>query len=272
MMQFVRKTLPKFVTLNLMLSKLSGVFILYRFVSGFKHTVGRAVLLMLLLSGFARATDLEGLADLDSGQFETLVENIAAATHYKAVAPVEPLGLIGFDISVGASVTDIDSNLLSLASQGSIDSGALALIRASAHKGLPFGIDVGASLAALPGTDFRVLGAEVRYALLRGSVVTPALAVRGTYSIVSGSDELDVSNAGLEIGISKGFLTLTPYAGIGVIRSSADPQDNFGLSDTEVTQRKLFAGININLGFNLGLEAERTGDHTSVSAKAGFRF
>ena len=243
---------------------------------GFVRDCARSVVFVLTLTcvsiGTAHSTDLDGLADLTESQFESLVENIAAATHYKAVTPAEPLGLIGFDIALGVSVTDIDSDLLSLASQGGIDSGALPLLRASVHKGLPFGLDIGASLAVLPETDFRVLGAEVRYALLRGSVLTPAVAVRGTYSVVSGSDELDVSNAGLELSISKGFLLLTPYAGVGAIRSSADPQSNFGLSETDVNLTKIFAGVNLNVGFNLGIEADRTGDNTSVSVKGGFRF
>lgn len=238
----------------------------------FMATLVAVLTLTFSVTGPARSTDLDGLADLSAAQFETLIENIGAATHYKSVSPAEPLGLIGFDVALGISLTDIDSTLLSLASQDSIDSGSLPLVRASVHKGLPFGFDVGASLAVLPGTDFRVIGAELRYALLRGSVLTPAVAIRGSYSVVTGSDELDIDNAGLELSISKGFLLLTPYAGIGVVRSNGDPSDGFGLSETDVNQEKLFAGVNLKLGFNLAFEVDRTGDHTSATAKAGFRF
>jgi len=146
------------------------------------------------------------------------------------------------------------------------------LPRLHVHKGLPFGIDIGGSIAAIPETDFQVIGAEVRYAFLRGSILTPAVALRGTYSFTTGVDELDVTNAGLELSISKGFAFLTPYAGIGIIRTSGDPGSGVAQSDEDVNLEKAYVGININLGFNLGFEIDRTGEFTTFSGKAGIRF
>jgi hypothetical protein len=40
-----------------------------------------------------------------------------------------------------------------------------------------------------------------------------------------------------------------------------------------ITKGRVFAGINLNrLAANLAFEAEKPGDNTSLSAKAGFRF
>jgi len=200
----------------------------------------------------ARATDFDTLSILSPNQFESLVENLGAATHYKALAPAEPLGLIGFDIALELSATEIDDDLFDIASGGDFGVSRFFLPRLHLHKGLPFGIDIGASIAAIPETDFQLLGAELRYAILRGSVLTPAVALRGTYSFTTGVDELDITNTGLELSISKGFVFLTPYE--------------------DVNLEKAYVGININLGFNLGFEIDRTGDFTTFSGKAGIRF
>lgn len=220
----------------------------------------------------AQATDFDALSTLSPNQFETLVENIGAATHYKAIAPAEPLGLLGFDVAIELSATELDDGLFDIAAGGDFGVSQFFLPRLHLHKGLPFGIDIGGSIAAIPETDFQVIGAEVRYAILRGSVLTPAVAVRGSYSFTSGVDELDVTNAGLELSISKGFIFLTPYAGIGIIRSSGDPGSGVAQSQQDVNLEKAYVGVNINLGFNLGFEIDRTGDFTTFSGKAGIRF
>lgn len=220
----------------------------------------------------AKAADFDQLSDLGQQQFKTLVENLGAVTHYKAIAPAEPLGLIGFDVALELSSTDLNSTILDIASGGSIDQGQFLLPRLHVHKGLPFGIDLGASVAAVSDTDLMALGAELRYAFLEGSTITPAVAIRAHYSLVQGADELDINNAGVELTISKGFLMLTPYAGIGAIRTSGSVNDVAGVNDESVSMEKVYVGLNVNLGFNFGVEADRTGDYSTYSIKAGLRF
>lgn len=220
----------------------------------------------------AQATDFDQLLDLGQQQFEALVENVGAVTHYKAIAPAEPLGIIGFDVALELSATDIDGDIFDIASGGSIDESQFFLPRLHVHKGLPFGIDLGASLAVVPTTDIIALGAELRYAFLKGSIITPAVAARVHYSVIQGVDELDVDNSGVELTISKGFLMFTPYAGIGAIRTSGSANGVAGLNDESVNQEKVYVGLNINLGFNFGVEADRTGDFNTFSIKAGLRF
>ncbi len=237
-----------------------------------KWPAAAAIALTLAVASPQYATAFDELSDLNQGQFQTLVENVGAVTHYKAIAPAEPLGIIGFDVALELSSTDIDSNVFDIASGGSIDSSQVLLPRLHVHKGLPFGLDLGASLAVIPETDLMALGAEIRYAFLPGSTITPAVAVRAHYSFVKGVQELDLNNAGIELTISKGFLMLTPYAGIGAIRTSAEANDIATLSDESASLEKVYVGLNINLGFNFGIEADRTGDNTTYSVKAGLRF
>ncbi len=219
----------------------------------------------------ARADTLDNLGVLTQAQFLVLSENMGAATHYKSIAPAEPLGVLGFDVALEVSSTDVDSTVFDLASDGGFELDTFLIPRLHVHKGLPFGLDVGASLTAIPDTDFKVIGAELRYAILEGTIATPALAVRATYSKVTGIDQIDFDTMGLELAVSKGFTILTPYAGVGYLRSNSEPGVD-GLADESFDQQKVFAGLSVNLGFNLGLEVDVTGDYTTYSVKGGLRF
>lgn len=222
--------------------------------------------------GVLLADSLGALGNLNQDRFEELTEYLGAATHYKGVTPAEGLGIIGFDIGIVFSSTDIDNDLFDDASEGSFDGSDFNLARLQLHKGLPFGLDIGASVAQGIDNDATILGAEVRYSLLDGGVVSPSLGVRASYSVVEGLDDLDVNNAALELSISKGFLMLTPYAGVGIVRTTADPAAETGLSEESVDLEKLYVGLTINLGLAITLEADQTGDIETYTAKAGIRF
>lgn len=235
----------------------------------------RLIGLVLLFCTFtAQAASFNTLSALSQDDFNQLSENIAAAAHYKGVTPPEPLGLLGFDVGLSLSYTTIEvDQIFDDASDGDFDVAGIALPRLTLHKGLPFGFDVGVSASGAPGTDIQVLGAEVRYAVLEGNVALPAVGIRASASMLQGVDEMDLQNLGLDISVSKGFLLLTPYAGIGIVRSTATPNDAPSLQEETLDQNKLFAGLNVNLGLlNMTFEADKTGDYTSGSAKAGFRF
>lgn len=226
----------------------------------------------MVLPGTLHADSLGAIGSLDQDRFTELTENLGAATHYKGVTPAEALGIIGFDVGLVLSSTDIDSDLFDEASEGSFDGSGFNLARIQLHKGLPFGLDIGASIAKGIDNDATVLGAELRYSLLDGGVASPAVGVRASYSQMEGIDDLDVNNAALELTVSKGFLMLTPYAGIGVVRTTADPAAQTGLSEETADLEKLYVGLTINLGLAVTLEADQTGDISTYTAKAGIRF
>jgi hypothetical protein len=116
------------------------------------------------------------------------------------------------------------------------------------------------------------MGGELRYVLIDGGTVTPALAVRASYSQIQGIADFDLNSSALEAAISKGFLLLTPYAGAGLVRSVADPHGLTNLDKKTFERKKVYAGIALNLGFALTLEMDKTGDFRTYSAKAGIRF
>lgn len=231
-----------------------------------------AFALAVLLPGVATAKSLGSLGSLSQERFLKLSKNLSAATHYKGLAPAETLGILGLDIGVEVSSTEISSQLFDDASDGNFKLDNLIIPRLQVIKGLPFGLDIGASISAVPDTDISIIAGELRYALISGGALTPAVAVRGSYSQLQGITDYDLKSGALELTVSKGFLLLTPYAGAGIVRGSADPTNLGSLSAVTFNQKKFYVGLTINFGLAVTLEAEKTGDYQTYSVKAGIRF
>jgi len=228
----------------------------------------------LLTAGNASAADSTiDMTNIAGNQnaFADLVSDLGSALSYKAIAPAEPLGLLGIDLGLEFSSTKLSTDAVKIAAGGN---GATTLLvpKVHVHKGLPLSLDVGAFVAAVPSSNIKATGAELRYSFLEGSTVMPAVALRGTYTKISGVDHLDLSTKGVELTISKGFAMLTPYAGLGKIKVSGD-SDLPTLNAESPTLSKSYIGLNFNLGLlNIVGETDKTGDDTTTSLKFGFRF
>ena len=232
---------------------------------------------LLLLSAPAwsalAADDLDRIDNLGQVQFRSLSEDLGAALSYKAVTPVEPLGVTGFDVGAEVTATRIEHRgAWNAASSGSAPD-TLVVPKVHLHKGLPAGVDVGLFFATALDTNIELWGAEIRYALLEGGVAAPAVGLRAAYSEVNGVEQLELSSTSAEIGISKGFALLTPYAGVGRVWVESTPDPATSLRTEDFSETKYFIGANLNfLATNLALEWDRVGDTASYSVKLGLRF
>ncbi len=214
-------------------------------------------------------TDFDNVKLLSQSEFSKLSKDFMAAGSYKAVAPAEPLGVIGFDLGVELTSTKLDNS--DVWRKAGADDSTLYLPKLHVHKGLPFKIDIGASLSAVPGSNIKLIGAEIKYAILEGGVAAPALSVRAAATRLFGVDEMDLDTRSLELTLSKGFLNITPYAGLGKVWGTVTPHVG-GLRKESPTGSKVFAGINFSLGIaNLAAEVDSTGGNRSASVKLGFR-
>jgi hypothetical protein len=216
--------------------------------------------------------DINRIQILSQEEFRLLSEDLGGALSYKAQTPTEPLGLTGFDIGIGLTAAKLKNTaVFQRATSDNVDTLPVPTIRA--HKGLPLGIDVGLMYAAIPGSNIKYTGGELRWAFVPGNTVLPAVGVRGSFTKVSGVEQLDFNTRGLDFSLSKGFAFFTPYAGLGRVWVESDPKGNGGLSREEFTLPKRFIGVGMNFALlNLNLEADRTGDVTGYSIKAGLRF
>lgn len=239
-------------------------------------TVATAVVVMtaFTLPSAARAAgDINSIGSLSQNLFKDLTSDLGAALSYKAIRPAEPMGSLGFDIGFEVSSTSLETNALELATSGDTTNSQILVPKLHISKGLPFGFDVGAFYTSVPSSNIGLVGGELSYAILEGGTLSPALSIRGTFSRLTGVDQLDLTTKGLELSISKGFAMFTPYAGVGQVWIDSSTNASTVLSDESLTRSKYFLGINFNLGLvNLAAETEQTGDNTSTSAKIGVRF
>jgi hypothetical protein len=222
----------------------------------------------------ANAADLTTIQLLTQAEFRALSEDLGAATSFKPLIPSEAMGITGFDLGLGVTGTKLQNPaVFQKAAGGASVSSTLTVPTLRFHKGLPLNIDLGVTYAAPASSNARVLGGEFRWAVLPGSTVVPAVALRASFTSLSGVDQLNLRTTGLDVSISKGFAMLTPYAGIGTVRVKSEAQGSATQASESFSQGKLFAGLNLNLGLvNFLFEGDKTGDATSYSAKFGLRF
>jgi len=207
--------------------------------------------LILLCGTPVYAFDLN-FGPMAQSEFDNMVRDVGTLITYRAMAPAEPGGLLGFDVSVAASAVKIDTALWNQIIPSEIITEDYVFVPSlRARLGLPLNFDVGASFAQVPGSDIQMLGGEVQWAMWDGSAATPALAFRGHYSSLLNVNELDLTTYGADAVISKGFAIFTPYAGIGAVymdgKYNGSLPANLALSGYSDTSVRYFGGLRMTL-------------------------
>lgn len=222
----------------------------------------------------AQAADIDAVDRLSPSQFNSFADDLVAALSYKSATPAEPLGVAGFDLGVGVSVIQLENaDAWGVATGGTSE--YLPIPKLSLSKGLPFDIDIGAFVAAVPGSNILAYGGQLQYALVAGNPVLPAIAVRGGYTRLSGVDQLALETRSVDLVISKGLFAFTPYAGIGRVWGDVTPNSAvaFTLQKVSPTHDRVFAGLQFGLVIGgLSIEIDKTGDALGASTKLGLRF
>jgi len=240
-------------------------------------SIGLLIVFSLFTQNVGAAPNLNLINNLGQDFFRLLSEDVGAAISYRAVQPAEPLKVPGFDISAVVTATELvnaDKWLSAIDANNSTTQIILPKIQATI--GLPYSFDIGAFYSNSSNTDISVTGAELKYGILDGSTVVPAIAVRATYTQLDGIDQLFMDTKGADISISKGFAFFTPYAGAGSVWVNSKPRAEaaaVGLEEESFRLNKYFVGANFALAIiSFAVEADKTGDATSYSVKLGLRW
>jgi len=230
-----------------------------------------ALALALSFCAGAQAGDISGVGNLTQDEFRRLSEDLGAAFSYKGVTPATPLGLVGFDIGIVGTTTDLQNSGV-FAAAGAGGKSDIQTVKLHVYKGLIAGLDIGAFVGVSTSVSGEIYGADLRYAFLDDSLTTPAFAVRASGTTTRGLGAVEVASLGLDLLVSKRFAFATPYAGVGIVRVMSDPSAS-GLGEETFNKGRGFVGLNVNLAvLNLAFEAEKMGDNASLSAKLGWRF
>ena len=223
---------------------------------------------LALAASPALAADISFIRGIGQGEFKSLSKEAGAALGYRNMAPAAPLGITGFDIGGEVSAVKIHTNSSYWKAAFKDDAPSYLLIpKIRARKGLPFGIDVGAMYSYVPDSNVKLYGAELSKSILEGSVATPAVGIRGTYTKLAGVDDLGLQTYGVDASISKGFLFITPYAGAGMLWIDSEAKGDLkslsqtlgiNLKSETISVPRVFGGVVISplplLGFTLEAE------------------
>ena len=202
------------------------------------------------------------ISAFDQGAFNNLSKEAGAALGYRNMAPAAPLGITGFDIGVEVSAININKN--SSQWKAAFDNNApsyLYIPKVRARKGLPFGIDIGAMYSYVPDSNIKLYGAELSKSILDGTMATPAVGVRATYTKLAGVNDLALQTYGVDASVSKGFLFVTPYAGAGMMWINSEAKgflQPLGLKKENISVPRVFGGVKFSplplLGFTVEAE------------------
>ncbi len=226
----------------------------------------------MLVSGSIMAGDIDVGNLPTQADFKNISKDLTGALSYKAVQPAEAMGLTGFDIGIELGVTELKHGNIWKTATGS-EENWLPVPKLHISKGLPFDINVGAFYTQVPDSNIKLWGAELSYAILAGSTLSPALAVRGAYTKLTGISELDFETKSIDVSFSKGLAMFTPFVGVGYVWADSTPDASTGFASESIKAPKIFAGLNFNIALgNLAIEADKTGDNMTYSAKLGLRF
>jgi hypothetical protein len=233
-----------------------------------------AVLLVMAVAVPAMAkTEITLPATFTQDDFKGLSRDLGLAISYVPLATAEPLGgvLPHFDLGVEATSVSIDKNTsywtaISNVPGNSSVPNTLVLPKVHLQVGLPIiPIDLGVVYATVPSTNIKYTGYEVKWAILQGSVATPALAIRAAYTKLTGVTDLDISTKSADLSISKGFAMFTPYAGYGMVWiDSKEKSTAVTLQDESLTENKWFVGCKITFFPLMNMVVE--GDFAKVNS------
>jgi hypothetical protein len=214
------------------------------------------------------------ITDADFAHFSRLVGQAIFAT---PVQPARATGFLGFDIGIAATAIPIDTKAAywtnSVTSTRLEQNGYLAVPRLVASKG--FGAATLSGMYASRG-DIKMYGGSLDVPLIRGTVATPEIALRGSYSTLTGIDAFHMKTYGLEAFISKGFGPVTPYGAIGRQRDNANGSITVSTVTRSLSDRsnatRYTAGVRLSLLLpKITVEATKA-EVTSYAAKISFGF
>jgi hypothetical protein len=221
--------------------------------------------------------DIEFDPSITQEQFEQFSRLAAQAIYHTPVEPARAGNLLRFDIGISAVAVPIETNAAYWQNSVSDDftlSNYFAVPRIVVSKGVSMAT-VSASYAQVPDTDISVIGGALDIPIVNGGLVSPTLALRGSYSQLQGIEEYDLRTYGVELFLSKGFGPITPYAAVGRARSDAEGRIDLGNGTTSTLtdqgdSNRITLGVRLSM-FLPKLVVEATqGEERSYAAKVSF--
>ncbi len=208
---------------------------------------------------------------LSRSEFITFMKEFVTIAGFKENRPAETFGIIG--VEAGAGYEFFNTGKSSVWDEvygqdtGSNENGIFVHLR----KGLLFNLDAGVRYGNLVNTDTNYHSFELRYGIMRGSMLTPAVALTANYTVITGFEDMKGNILGLNLSVSKGLGPWTPYGGIGVQRIMCEPYRVTGLNEEKENVIVKYAGFRFSFTPINYLNLQATIDE-SVTFSASINF
>ncbi len=217
---------------------------------------------------------------ITQAEFDRLTLLASEAIFSTPVDPPAQTGLFNFEIGIAATAIDVDESesywTKSVTDDILVD-GRLLVPRVVVIKGLGLA-SVSASYGSVGDSDAHVLGGSIDVPLIRGGILSPAIAVRGVYSMLQNVDEADLTTYGVQALIGKGFGPFTPFAGYGRMFAQGEARIETGLGaplvlESDLEQDLLTVGGKLDLAFvKLVVEGNRGDEDWRWGARVAIGF
>ena len=218
----------------------------------------------------ATANSFGDVRQLSQDAFLRLSNDLASVTALRALSPGVTLNLLGVDVGLEVGVTNVNADDVWKKAGGG--SAQVITPRVTLQKGLAAGFDIGASIGVAGGVGTQMIGGIVRYQLFDPGLVAPGVTLRLTANRELGATNVSFRSLGADFVVAKPLVVVTPYVGIGMLRTSTNAAGT-SLAGVTVNRTRTFVGFDTRLAFaTVSVEAERIGDTTTVSSKIGLRF
>ncbi len=228
----------------------------------------------------AAQTDITFDRDITNAEFAKFSRIVAQGIYATPVQPAGSSGLLRFEIGIAANGVAIDNDASYWTKAVGDDfsvGGYVGVPRIVVTKGLG-AASVSGSYARLGDSDITTWGGSLDVPIIDGGLVKPTIALRATYSTLTGAEVYEQKVYGVEAFIGKGFGPVTPYGGYGRMRSDATGTipaagafPGLTLHDQSDIDR-MTLGLRLNLvAVRIGLEATQA-EERSYSAKVSFGF
>ncbi len=199
---------------------------------------------------------------LTQAQWKTFVEQIGAISAFKSLAPAEPLGTMNFYVGLEYSRTPVDQHnpaWINTFTHPDADcplGDAVSVPTIRARMGVSENMDIGAYWITAPGSNYGMVGGEVKYRFLKESEKLPAVAARGGVTILTGVPDFDVSVYSIDLIASKKVAVLTPYVGLrGTLAIGTEETSKVDLKTERPFLAQGYAGVSYSI-WMLDLAAE----------------
>lgn len=174
--------------------------------------------------------------------WETVVQELGVAVANKPVAPAETLGINGFDVGIGSSITfihsrdtsDVEPSAWTRMDENGEPSDVLWVPWVQVRKGLPLSLEMGANLGYVAFSRQTIFGGYGRWGIMEGYWPIPDLSLQVGYSGYVGNRELELGtlDTTATVGYTLPFGTIvginqaqfSPFLGGGLLRIHAAPR------------------------------------------------